>query len=93
MIFMAPTVEPEEPPIIINTINIISDKLGHVVMYAGEEILAPVVVIAEITWNNVSTGSFLVRNMTPSVARMIRDSMTWTCMSLKNDFPLVLIIL
>ena len=91
--FTAPTVYPDEPPITINTIIINIAGNAHADNSLGVDIFAPVVVIAETTWNIAVIGArcaISAINIPPIMMLMIRR---WTCMSLSMAFPFVFAIL
>ena len=91
--FTAPTVDPDEPPITINTIIINTAGNAHADNSLGVAIFAPVVVIAETTWNIAFIGArcaIRAINIPPIIMLIIRR---WTCTSLNIAFPFVFTIL
>ena len=78
---IAPTVDPLEPPISINIIIMKSTNGGHLAMTVEFGMLAPVVVMAETTVNNMSIGTIWdVKNINMDETA-INEIITWNCKS------------
>ena len=93
MSFTAPTVDPEEPPITINTIMIINDAGAHDANSLGVAIFAPVVVIADTIWKITFIGAMCVISAINIPLIEMAKIRNWNCISLNIDFPFVLTIL
>ena len=93
MSFKPPLVDPEEPPISIRTIRIISEELLHIASSYGGTTFAPVVVIAETMVNNSSIGTILFVTRINALAITIKQISNWNWTSFKTDFPFVFTIL
>ena len=93
MIFTAPTVDPEEPPITIKTIMTIKTEGAHDANSLGLAIFAPVVVIAETIWNTIFIGAICVINATiiPLIAMLIIMNLNWTSFIRANLFSLYIL--
>ena len=79
--FMAPTVEPLDPPMSINTIIMNNVKGGHPPITVELSMLAPVVVMAETTTNRASMETMFDVKCINSVAMAIKEINTLNCKS------------
>ena len=90
IVFTAPTVDPEEPPITINSIMIINEAGAQDANSLELAIFAPVVVTAETIWNITFIGAiWVIAAISIPLIIMLRI-MAWNCISFIIDFPFVL---